>query len=216
MQIDYDFQRPVTRRYRDPLDVVWLTTARRLGLTVRRNPHVHAASDGHGLLEISTPGGFDADDCLAQMIFHEVCHWIANGAETLHERDWGFPLEDLDDWRELSGLRVQAALAERYGLRELFASTAGLFRQYYDLLPTDPMAPIDDTELEARVVALAEEGLANAEGAPWAPHLQRALEATRSILLVVEPFLADFESDIEDDLPSLWEARAAHRRAAVS
>ena len=203
--IDPRLPRPITHRYVDPVDVVWLTTARRLGLQVRRSPQVYAATDGHGLLEIGDRDTLDPDDCTAQMIFHELCHWIANGLETFFERDWGFPLEDLDDWRELSGLRLQAWLAERYGLGRTLASTAGGFRQYYDQILDAPLSPLDDSEEERLVVEQALLAVERAQGEPWQVHLDRALTATRTIRGALEPFLADYVTDVPHDaLPSLW------------
>ncbi|HNC95158.1 MAG TPA: hypothetical protein PKW90_03475, partial [Myxococcota bacterium] len=100
-----DYERPVKARYLDPVEVVWYATAARLGLRVRRNPSIFSMTDGTGLLELGPKDTLDADDCTAQMIFHELCHWITNGLETFELRDWGFPLEAELDWREHSCLR---------------------------------------------------------------------------------------------------------------
>ena len=202
--MDETYERPITSRYLDPLELVWLATAKRLGLTVRRNPDIFSATDGTGLLELGPRKDLDPDDAVAQMIFHEVCHWITNGAETLGERDWGFPLDGLHDPREPAGLRVQAALADSVGLRSFLGPT-GFFRQYYDRIPGDPLRPLDDTALEATICTLAAEALVRAEGPPWAPHLQQALAATALFKDTVERFLGDYQTDLsEDGLPSLW------------
>ena len=46
-------ERAVTRRYRDPLDEIWLAAARTLGLRVVRSDEVYAAYDGQGTLSIA-------------------------------------------------------------------------------------------------------------------------------------------------------------------
>jgi len=197
--------RPVRRRYDDPLDVVWLATARRLGLVVRRHPEVFAMTDGEGLLHLSTRDDLDADDCTAQMILHEICHWVVNGRQSVHEQDWGFVVAEQIDWREFPCLRLQAALADRHGLRELLAPTSGV-RAYYDDLG-DPLQPLDESDLETRIVARTREALARADEPPWTEPLAAALAATAAIHAAVRPLLADFQTDGEGSaLPSLWAA----------
>ena len=56
--------RTVTARYTDPLEVVWVETARRLGMRLVRSGEVYASWDGAGTLTLSTPDAFDADDLL--------------------------------------------------------------------------------------------------------------------------------------------------------
>lgn len=103
---DPTYERPVRSRYVDPVEVIWLAAARRLGITLRRDATVFSMTDGSGTLWLSTREHLDADDCLAQMMFHELCHWVTNGREVVTERDWGFPLYDLEDVREHGCLRL--------------------------------------------------------------------------------------------------------------
>ncbi len=199
-----DDDRAIDARYQDPLTLVWMSTARRLGLHVRRNRSIYSATDGTGLLELGPLDTLDPDDTTGQMIFHEICHWVTNGLDTYHARDWGFPLDVELDPRELSCIRLQAGLATRYGLRGFLAPTSS-FRAYYDALPEDVLAPLDESPREAEVVALAREALARAEGAPWGEPLHAALSATQRLRDTLTPFLADYQTDIPDDaLPSLW------------
>ena len=198
------YERPIESRYQDPLTLVWLATARRLGLTVRRNGAIYSATDGTGLLELGPLDTLDPDDTTAQMIFHEICHWITNGLETFHERDWGFPLDVELDLRELACIRLQAGLNQRHGLRGFFGPTSD-FRHYYESLPADVLAPLDDSPQEAEVVAIAQEAFARAELAPWKQPVEEALRATSALSQVVAPFLTAYASDLADDaLPSLW------------
>ncbi|MFW5876390.1 MAG: hypothetical protein ACOCXM_06605 [Myxococcota bacterium] len=169
-------QRPIRHFYVDPLDAVWTATAERIGLRVVRSADVYAASDGRGTLTIGAPETLDPDDCLAQMIFHELCHSLVQGPASLAQRDFGLDNEsERDVSREHACLRLQAELAGEHGLREWLAPTTD-FRAFYDALGDEPFAPSDD-----EAVVLAREGHARAEQAPWGPHLRRALEATSAI-----------------------------------
>ena len=150
------YERPVESRYIDPVELVWFATGRRLGLRIRRNPTIFSATDGTGLLEFGPRDTLDPDDTLAQMLFHEICHWITNGERTFTERDWGFDLDADLDWREHACLRLQAALADEHGLRAVLAPTSQ-FRAYYDQVPVDPFGPVDGWPHEERVVPLARE-----------------------------------------------------------
>lgn len=201
---DYD-DRPVRHRYDDPLELVWLSTAKRLGMHIQRNPEVFAMTDGTGLLELSTKDELDADDNAGQMVFHEICHWITNGHDTFQQRDWGFEVSEEVDWREFPCLRLQATLADRYGLRTFLAPTSG-FRRYYDQLG-DPLVPLDDSPEEARTIERARVAIARADGAPWAEPLRDALTATAALARAVRPFLSDYQTDGEGAvLPPLWGA----------
>lgn len=204
--VEPGYVRPIVARYRDPLELIWFATARRLGLQVRRNAAIYSATDGTGLIELGPPETLDADDCVAQMIYHELCHWITNGVETFHARDWGFDLDGPElDWREHSCLRLQAALNDGHGLRRQLAPTSD-FRGYYDRIPADPFAPLDGSAWEARVVAHAHVCHQRAKGEPWAGPLQDALAATATLRQLLGPFLIDYATDEPDDtLPSVWD-----------
>jgi hypothetical protein len=204
------YERPIGARYLDPLALVWLATARRLGLHVRRNPAIFSATDGTGLLELGPLDTLDPDDTTAQMIFHELCHWITNGLETFHARDWGFDLDAELDWREHTCLRLQAHLAgsarcaDGSDLRQVLAPTSQ-FRAYYDAIPADVLEPVPGWPHEDEVVALARVVIERARGEPWAAPLAEALRATAQLRDVVTPFMPDYATDIANDaLPSLW------------
>jgi len=202
----YEEDRLIHARYRDPLDVIWLVTARRLGLTIRRSGEVYASTDGKGLLTLSDAQGFDPDDTLAQMVLHEVCHWVINGEASYHQPDWGFELDWKVDWREYATQRLQAAWADRHGLRVFFGST-GTYRSYYDRLGEDPMMPLDTSEEEAYICAQVRAALVRALGPPWGDPVEEALKATSQLKGVLSSFLNDYGSDQEGDtLPCLWGA----------
>ncbi len=179
-----------TRAYQDPLDLVWLATAARLNMRVERSAEVFASWDGVGTLTLSTPEHLDPDDCLAQMILHEICHALVQGPENLTRPDWGLDnFDDRDLVREHACHRLQAALLQPHGLRAMLTPTT-VHRPYYESLPADPLADADDP-----AVAPAREGFARAFEVPWAEPLVAALTATAVIAAVVEPFAAP---------PSIW------------
>lgn len=197
------YERPVHARYLDPVEVVWIATLHRLGMTLRRDPSIFSRTDGSGMLWLGPREDLDADDTVAQMILHELCHWITNGVDSFSIPDWGFH-DDTDDPREYACLRLQAWLADRHGLRGMFGPT-GQYREYFDRIGADPLTPFDDSVWEADIHRLALQAIATAQGAPFHPVLDEAFAATAAIRQVVRPFLTGVTSEVEGDtLPSLW------------
>lgn len=186
--------RQVTHRYIDPLAEVWLGAARAVGLRVERRADAYASTDGRGTLVIGDAATLDADDSLAQMIFHELCHSLVQGEASFDQPDWGLDnVGDDDFWREHATLRLQWVLAGRYGLRGFFAPTTD-FRAFWDALPADPLADRGDP---AVVAAIA--GLRRVSAPPWAPALEDALAATASIVATASRWSAAAPGE----LPSL-------------
>ena len=177
--------RPITHRYTDPVDQIWLDTARHIGLRVVRSSSAYAATDGDRTVSIAEAGALDADDCLAQMIFHELCHSLVEGPEAFDRADWGLDnTSERDVFREQACLRVQALLSLRHGLRRVLAPTTE-FREFYDSLDADPLS--DRSEDSTALAILAAR---RADEPPWAPHLARALEATAAIAREAAAFAA--------------------------
>jgi hypothetical protein len=187
-----------THRYVDPLDRVWTSTAAKIGLRIQRGKEAYASTPGDGALLLGDTGSLDADDCVAQMVFHELCHSLVEGSGSFERRDWGLDNESTRDVpREHACLRVQAFLAQRHGLRRVLAPTTD-FRAFYDALPVDPLSP----RTEGTVV-LAIAGLSRAERPPWAPHLSDALAATRAIAERAAAFPIERDDGLRQDLWSL-------------
>jgi hypothetical protein len=165
--------RQVTHRYDDPLELIWLRAAEKLGLKIERSDEVYASYDGKGTLQLSSESDFDPDDSLAQLIFHEFCHALVRGPDALKKADWGLDnYTDDDVTLEHACHRTQAALAQRYGLRAFFAVTTD-HRTYWDSLPDRPLAPGDDP-----AIALARAAIERADAEPWRGILNEALMAT--------------------------------------
>lgn len=167
--------RKITKTYSDPLDLVWLHAAARMGMRVRRSPEVNASWSGDGVLTIGTPETLDRDDSLAQMILHEACHALVEGPESLGKLDWGLQNNPDKKAHEHACLRLQAALADQVGMRAFFASTT-MFRPYYDALPADPLADSDDP-----AIPMAQAAWRRAHDGLWGEVLTEALQRTAQI-----------------------------------
>lgn len=185
--------RVVSYVYRDPLSEVWIAAAHKIGLRVQRTTDAFAHSDGAGGLHIATEEHLDADDCLAQMVFHELCHSLVEGPEAFETPDWGLDnRHDEHHFREHAALRVQATLSGRVGLREILGPTTD-FRAFYDALPADALSGAHDES-----IALAKQALRRAATNPWWPHLGKALDATAAIITITAKWAAP------SDQPSLY------------
>jgi hypothetical protein len=169
-------ERTSAPRYADPVAAVWINAARRLGLQIER-----ASSDG-----------------LAQSVFHELCHALVAGDETLaNSASRQCSADAGDPSAEHATHRVQAALADRYGLRGLLgvsgaapalrggaAAESGEQRAHWDALPDDPLARAGDP-VQQRAVELAVAAWLRSRKTPWRNVLHDALAATAAIAQAV-------------------------------
>jgi len=169
----------------DEIERIWIEAAARAGFRVSRTAEAYAASDGCGGITIGVPELLDVDDAVAQLVFHELCHAITESPPGLALRDWGLDNTSARDVaREHACLRLQAHLADRYGLRAVMAPTTE-YRAYYDGLGAAFSAA--DVEAETRgapdaAIAIAEQAAARADEAPWREALDEALAATAMAL----------------------------------
>lgn len=178
--------RIITRAYQDPLDVIWLSTAKRLGMHVTRSRDVFAAWDGKGTLSIGAADDLDADDCLAQMILHEICHALVQGEENFSKQNWGLTNTDNSDTvREHACIRLQAALSQPFGLRGFMAITTD-WRWYHNELPHDPLSGEQDPASK-----LASQGYRRSQLEPWAKALNQALRATQCVVEATGSFAGE-------------------------
>lgn len=170
--------------YIDPLDVIWRVTARRLGLTIVRSDQVYASTDGRGRLAIGAVHTLDPDDCLAQMVLHELCHWMINGPGADAEIDWGFAPMEAIDWREYAALRLQHHLCAQFGLIDVLAPTTDS-RAYWDRLEGSFEA-LDPSDEEDRIVARACLGRQRSTQPPWVGPVSAALSASAAVVQACE------------------------------
>jgi Fe-S-cluster containining protein len=178
---------------RPDIEPIWIAAARELDLRVERTLDAYACSDGAGRILIGRDELLDADDSVAQLIFHELCHALCEGPERSTLPDWGLDNSGAGDVaREHACLRVQVQLASPHGLRALMAPTTE-HRAYHDRLPVDPLraaevatagvsdaAAADDQDraCQARSIALARGAIERAQGSRWGEVIDRALALT--------------------------------------
>ncbi|HEY0961156.1 MAG TPA: YkgJ family cysteine cluster protein [Pseudomonadales bacterium] len=172
----------------DAADAIWLHAAHELGISVVRSADAYASWDGSGTLTLASAEYLDADDCLAQMIFHELCHLLVSGEQARHQPDWGLDNTSPKDLvYEYATNRLQAALAQGYGLRTFMAVTT-MWRPYYDALPRDPLAAGGDA-----AIPLARAGMQRARHEPYRAVLHAALCATATLADILRPSAAPDE-----------------------
>jgi hypothetical protein len=162
--------------HQEEADRIWLNAAALLGISIARAADVYASWDGKGTLTLASEQYLDPDDCLAQMIFHELCHLLVSGEQAREQVDWGVDNTSPKDLvYEYATNRLQAALSQAYGLRTFMGVTT-MWRPYYDALPRDPLATGDDA-----AIPLARSGLERARKAPYREVLHAALSGTAAL-----------------------------------
>jgi hypothetical protein len=162
---------------REDVERAWIEAAARLGQRVVRTGAAYASSDGRGTIAIGVGEVLDVDDAVAQLVFHELCHAVTQGEGAFELPDWGLDnTTGRDVVREHACLRLQAHLADAYGLRALMAPTTE-YRAYHDALPEAPLGDGDDP-----AIPIAREAAARASAPPWRAPLEDALAATAAAL----------------------------------
>ncbi len=193
-----------THRYEDPLDLIWFRCAGALGFMLSSSDEVYASSDGRGAIHLARAPHRDVDDCLAQMVLHEICHALVEGEAGRRLPDWGLDnTSNRDTWREHACLRLQAWLTLPWGLRDFFAPTTDHRLDFWPLLPPDdPFASWPDEAAWAEAARRAARRAAcESRQAPWQPALDEALAATRALAEVVSGPVAGRQPEAP---PSLW------------
>src|SRR4051794_32048548 len=157
------------------IDDIWRRAAGVVGFALARTQDAYATSDGRGGIAIGMNETLDDDDAVAQLVFHELCHAIAEGDEALRKPDWGLDNVPAHAVREHACLRVQAHLSDRFGLRAAMAPTTP-YRDYYAALPHDPLQPpdADDDGAAARAV----DACARFAASAWRAPIEQALSET--------------------------------------
>jgi hypothetical protein len=173
----------VKRPARSPLateaiDEIWRRAAAEIGFKLARTTGAYATSDGHGEIAIGATETLDDDDALAQLVFHELCHAITEGEDALRKPDWGLDNAPAHVVREHACLRLQGALADRFGLREAMAPTTP-YRDYYAALPADPL---DDAAGDGEAAGRAAAAWARFVASSWRAPIEQALAETAAAI----------------------------------
>ncbi len=159
---------------RRDLDGIWIEAADQLGIVVVRGGDAYVHWDGRRL-HIADDEHLDEDDTVAQLVFHEICHWQVQGTASRELPDWGLDnTHDRDAVNEAAAVRVQAHLAGLWGLRGVLFPTT-VVRDFFEALPDDALLPADDDS--ARLARLA---LVRVAQQPVRAVVYEALEATRA------------------------------------
>ena len=150
------------------LDGVWLDAAARLGIPVARGGDAYVHWDGQ-VLHIADDAELDADDTVAQLILHEICHAIVQNTRA---PDWNLDnTSGRDAERELSAVRLEAHLTGAWGLRGVLFPTTPERAFFFGL---GPDAIGSDS--------LARSACARAAGEPWREVLRDALAQTAALI----------------------------------
>ena len=159
------------------LDAVWIDAAAKLGIPVERGGDAYVHYDG-ACIRIADDEHLDADDTVAQLVFHELCHALVEGPAAMHAPDWTLDnTSDVDSLREAAAVRLQAHLSGAFGLRGVLFPTTSV-RALFDALPTDALSTGDAESIRlSRVAAL------RAAVVPFGPVLREALAASAQIAL---------------------------------
>jgi Putative zinc- or iron-chelating domain len=162
------------------IDRIWVDVAQRCGYRVERGEAAYATTDGRGTILIGTRAVLDADDCLAQLVFHELCHALVQGEANWRVADWGLDnTTDRDDDKEAACLRLQAHWSARHGLRDEMTPTTP-WKTYYAALPADVLFPDSTADEEPCRLASAAISLAARTGVDAA--VDAGLAATAALL----------------------------------
>ena len=149
---------------RPELDALWQGAASRCGFRLERGHVAYAATDGRGTIHIGAPETLDADDSVAQLVLHELCHALVQGEQSFGLPDWGLDnTTDRDAVAEEACLRLQAELSGRHGLRQAMTPTTE-WRAYYQQLGDRPLWPAREQEAAACERARAGEAVAERTG----------------------------------------------------
>ena len=197
-----EFLRRPQHLYQDPLDRVWIACAEHIGFRIERSAEVYASTDGRGTVLIGTDEILDPDDCLAQMILHELCHALVEGEAGETQVDWGLDnISKHHRWREHACLRLQAYLADSAGLRDFFAPTTDFRVTFWTSLPIDPLWASREAggRREPSCVA-ARAAVWRAAQPRWAAPLRQALAASAAIARWVPGVVKTDKAA----MPSLW------------
>lgn len=160
------------------VESIWIAAARELGWHVERTSAAYASSDGQRrIILIGVDDVLDADDSVAQLVFHELCHGLVQGPEHWSSLDWGLSNEDdRDVVAEHACLWLQVFLTTPHDLRMEMSPTTE-YRPYHDSIAEESLASATDP-----AATMARAAMTREQSASWLAVLERALAQTRARL----------------------------------
>ena len=155
-------------------DPLWVELLAAVGFRLARRSTSYVWYDGAGEVAVAPDDELDVDDTLAQILLHELVHFLVQGESSRAEADWGLDnLTDRDAYLEEAALVLQLRILREAGLERVLVPTTD-FRGYY-------LAEASAEERPDRVSA-AEVGWARWQNWPHRPQAEAALAATLAAL----------------------------------
>lgn len=134
-------------------------------------------------LVVGTDRELDADDTLAQIVLHELCHFLCEGLTSDREDDWGLNnMTDDDLPNEYAALRLQAKLLETPVLRTYLQPTTD-HRWFFEALGANPLHDAVHPDTDARSRTIAQRGWDTLQRWPLASLLHEELAHTEAFLV---------------------------------
>lgn len=153
------------------VDGLWVGLLEEAGFRLARRSTSYVWYDGAGEVAVAPDDELDADDTLAQIILHELVHFLVQGEAARNEPDWGLDnLTDRDAYLEEAALVMQRRLLAVWGLESVLVPTTD-FRPYY----------LEQAASEQRAdrIEAAEKGWQRWLAWPHRRSAEEALEATK-------------------------------------
>lgn len=167
------------------LDDRWLRLVDKSGLRAVRDRSCFVSYDGAGTLLIAPADDLDADDTVAALVLHELCHRAVRGDAGATQPDWGLVYEAPEHIAdEHAALRLQRWLAGSVGLADVLHPTT-VHRGYYEVLAdigtSEPTNDQRFADTETNVLRLAERGRAWLTAQAWWPDLRAVLHDSAAV-----------------------------------
>lgn len=165
------------------LDAAWTGFLTKRGARIERTDECFVAWLGasHTLL-IAHDDDLDADDTLAQIILHELCHHLVEGDESWDQDDWGLNNQTDDHlYREYAALRLQSAILATPRMRAFLQPTTD-HRWFYESLGDDPLRDRIESIDDDQSVEAAMRGWTRWIEWPYRDELQALLGVSEALL----------------------------------
>lgn len=165
------------------IDDQWVSFLETIGGQVQRSDACFVAwlGDTQTML-IAHDDDLDADDTLAQIILHEICHHLVEGPQSWRQDDWGLDnMTDDDIDREYAALRLQAAILSTPTQRTYLQPTTD-HRWFYEALASSPLTDAVDVRTDAQSQSAALEGWTRWQSWPHRAALHALLVVSEGLL----------------------------------